>query len=271
MGSKRSNHTSKTTHLWLLMGVQRRQKRPQGPIHRFFWAVPSAVRQASAANRRPKTCASHTWKRLPCARRWSTWPVRILLATSMASYGRLSAFKPAVYYCFPSQRHPSQKTGFHRPFDGLFSLSSRHWPHSLCKQGKCKHTLFPSQRHPSRKTGFHRPFDGLFSLSSRHWPHSLCKQGKCKHTLFPSQRHPSRKTGFHRPFDGLFSLSSRHWPHSLCKQGKCKHTLFPSQRHPSRKTGSHRPFDGLFSLSSRLLCWRLQPNPQAGGSAAPGR
>ena len=38
------------------MGVQRRQKRPQGPIHRFFWAVPSAVRQAFAANRRPKAC-----------------------------------------------------------------------------------------------------------------------------------------------------------------------------------------------------------------------
>ena len=41
------------------------QKRPQGPIHRFFRAVPSAVRQAFLANRRPK-------------------------ATSMASYGRPS-------------------------------------------------------------------------------------------------------------------------------------------------------------------------------------
>ena len=41
---------------------QRRQKRPQGQIHRFFWAVQRAVRQAFAANRRPK-------------------------ATSMASYG----------------------------------------------------------------------------------------------------------------------------------------------------------------------------------------
>ena len=43
----------------------RRQKLPQGQIHRFFWAVQPAVRQAFAANRHPK-------------------------ATSMASYGRPS-------------------------------------------------------------------------------------------------------------------------------------------------------------------------------------
>ena len=144
-----------------------------------------------------------------------------------------------------------QKTASHRPFDGLFALSSRHWPHSLCKRGKCKHTLSPSQRRPSQKTGSHRPFDGLFALSSRHWPHSLCKRGKRKHTFFPSQRRPSQKTASHRPFDGLFALSSRHRPHSLCKRGKCKHTLSPSQRRPSQKTASHRPFDGLFALSSR--------------------
>ena len=62
-----------------------------------------------------------------------------------------------------------------------FALSSRHWPHSLCKRGKRKHTLSPSQRRPSQKTGSHRPFDmfdGLNALSSRHWPHSLCKRGK---------------------------------------------------------------------------------------------
>ena len=106
----------------------------------------------------------------------------------------------------PSQRCPSQKTGSHRPFDGLLDLSSRHWPHSLCKRGKCKHTLFPSQRPPSQKTGSHRPFDGLFALSWCHWPHSLCKRGKCKHTLSPSQRRPWQKTGSHRPFDGLFVL-----------------------------------------------------------------
>ena len=134
-----------------------------------------------------------------------------------------------------------QKTASHRPFDGLFALSSRHWPHSLCKRGKRKHTFFPSQRRPSQKTASHRPFDGLFALSSRHRPHSLCKRGKCKHTLSPSQRRPSQKTASHRPFDGLFALSSRHWPHSLCKRGKRKHTLFPSQRRPSQKTGSHRP------------------------------
>ena len=88
-----------------------------------------------------------------------------------------------------------RKTASHRPFDALFALSSRHWPHSLCKRGKCKHTLSPSQRRPSQKTGSHRPFDGLFALSSRHWPHSVGKRGKCKHTLFPSQRRPSQKTG----------------------------------------------------------------------------
>ena len=44
---------------------------------------------------------------------------------------------------------------FHRklvpitPFAGLFALSSRHWPHSLCKRGNYKHTL--SQR-PARPT-----------------------------------------------------------------------------------------------------------------------
>ena len=43
------------------------------------------------------------------------------------------------------------------PSMGLFALSSRHWPHSLCKRGKRKHTLFPSQRRPSQKTASHRP------------------------------------------------------------------------------------------------------------------
>ena len=85
---------------------------------------------------------------------------------------------------FPAQRRPWQKIGSHRPFDGLFALSWRHWPHSLCKRGKCKHTLSPSQRRPSQKTGSHRPFDGLFALSWRHWPHSLCKRGKCKKCFF---------------------------------------------------------------------------------------
>ena len=66
--------------------------------------------------------------------------------------GFFSAFKPAVYHLSPSQRRPWQKTGSHRPFDGLFALSSRHWPHSLCKRGKRKHTLSPAQRRPSQKT-----------------------------------------------------------------------------------------------------------------------
>ena len=150
--------------------------------------------------------------------------------------------KAYVYVCPACKGNVASdvKTGqIDRPFDGLFALSSRHWPHSLCKRGKYKHTLSPSQRRPSQKTGFHRPFDGLFALSSRHWPHSLCKRGKRKHTLSPSQRRPSQKTGSHRPFDGLFALSSRHWPHSLCKRGKRKHTLSQRPARPTPGNGCH--------------------------------
>ena len=83
--------------------------------------------------------------------------------------GFLWAFKPAVCHLFFSQRRPWQKTGSHRPFDGLFALSSRHWPQSLCKRGKCTHTLFPSQCRPSQKTWSHTPFDGLFALHTVRW------------------------------------------------------------------------------------------------------
>ena len=56
-------------HQWLLMGLQRRQKLPQGQIHCFCSAVQRAIGQAFATNRH-------------------------------------QAFKPAVYYFFPSQRRP---------------------------------------------------------------------------------------------------------------------------------------------------------------------
>ena len=242
--------TTKRPLQWLLMGFQRRQK----PTSMAFYGRPSLPFARAKTLQTPKTLNFKTPKR-PLRR--SSVP---LARHSQPTGIRHQAFKPAVYYFFPSQRRPWQKTCSHTPFDGQFALSSRHWPHSLCKRGKRTHTLFPSQRHPSQKTCSHTPFDGRFALSSRHWPHSLCKRGKRKHTLFPAQRHPAQKTASHTLFDGLFSLSSRHWPHSLCKRGKRKHTLFPAQRHPSQKTASHTLFDGLFSLSSRhwphSLCTR---------------
>ena len=226
-----ANSHPKATHQWLLMG------RLNNPLACFILQPTGTPRPHINSLRRP---------RLPFA---SIYTIQTIPQSQINSF--FSAFQLAVYYLSLSQRRPWQKTASHRPFDGLLALSSRHWPHSLCKRGKCKHTLSPSQRRPSQKTGSHRPFDGLFALSWRHWPHSLCKRGKCKHTLFPAQRRPLQKTGSHRPFDGLFSLSWRHWPHSLCKRGKCKHTLFPAQCRPWQKTASHRPFDGLFALSWR--------------------
>ena len=54
----------------------------------------------------------------------------------------------------PSQRRLSQKTGSHRPFDGLFALSSRHWLQSLCKPGKRKHTLLQRPVRPWPGKGY---------------------------------------------------------------------------------------------------------------------
>ena len=202
---------------------------PAPDINRFLWPLlhPTVSYGHSCIQRPPQghtSMASYGHPSLPFAS-----PKTLKTLQSLINRFFL-VFQLVVYHLSLSQRRPWLKIGFHRPFDGLFSLSWRHWPHSLCKRGKCKHTLSPSQRRPSQKTGSRRLFDGLFALSLFHWPHSLCKRGKCKHTLFPAQRRPWLKIGFHRPFDGLFSLSWRHWPHSLCNRGKCKHTLSPSQR-----------------------------------------
>jgi len=100
---KRLKRLKSLQPLKLAKAFRNAQQLSQGQIHRFFWAVQPAVRQAFAANRHPK-------------------------ATSMASYGRpslpfaslhkhqnvpqsqingfLSAFKPAVCHLFPSQRRP---------------------------------------------------------------------------------------------------------------------------------------------------------------------
>ena len=102
-----------------------------------------------AANRHPKGQINSLRRpRLPFA---SLYTIQKVPQSQINSF--LSAFKLAVYHLSLSQRRPWQKTASHRPFDGLFALSSRHWPHSLCKRGKCKHTLSPSQRRPSQKTG----------------------------------------------------------------------------------------------------------------------
>ena len=108
----------------------RRQMLPQGQINGFLWVFKPAVCQRL-----------HASKGTPRRDQW------LLLGVHAA-----------LYHLSPSQRRPWQKTGSHRPFDCLFALSSRHWPHSLCKRGKRKHTLSPSQRCPSQKTGSHKRF-----------------------------------------------------------------------------------------------------------------
>ena len=127
------------------MGVQAcrlpalKRSKPLQPLqvhfHGFLWA-------SSAGKSYPKA------RSIAFSRRSSVPLARHSQPTGI----RHQAFKPAVYYFFPSQRRPWQKTGSQRPFDGQFALSSRHWPHSLCTRGKRKHTLFPSQRRPSQKT-----------------------------------------------------------------------------------------------------------------------
>ena len=54
-------------------------------------------------------------------------------------------------------RHNASFTenGSHRPSDGLFALSSRHWPHSLCKRGKYKHTLSQRPARPIPGNAYH--------------------------------------------------------------------------------------------------------------------
>ena len=160
-----ANSHPKATHQWLLMG------RLNNPLACFILQPTGTPRPHINSLRRP---------RLPFA---SIYTIQTIPQSQINSF--FSAFQLAVYHLSLSQRRPWQKTASHRPFDGLLALSSRHWPHSLCKRGKCKHTVSPSQRRPSQKTGSHRPFDGLFALSWHHWPHSLCKRGKCTHTLFP--------------------------------------------------------------------------------------
>ena len=81
-------------HQWLLMGLQRRQKLPQGQIHCFFSAVQRAIGQAFATNRHQAsgvqacrlllfsfTTPSLTENLFPHTVRWSICPVFTSLAT----------------------------------------------------------------------------------------------------------------------------------------------------------------------------------------------
>ena len=81
-------------HQWLLLGLQRRQKLPQGQIHCFFSAVQRAIGQAFATNRHQAsgvqacrlllfsfTTPSLTENLFPHTVRWSICPVFTSLAT----------------------------------------------------------------------------------------------------------------------------------------------------------------------------------------------
>ena len=104
----------------------------------------------------------------------------------MASYGRLSAFKPAVNIrCFPSQRRASQKTGSHTPFAGLFALSSRHWPHSLCKRGNYKHTLSQRPARPTPGNGYRLRSGDLPRLCVYLLPHQWLLMGASRRSSLP--------------------------------------------------------------------------------------
>ena len=132
-------------HQWLLMGVQacgwpawKRLKRLK--IKVILKSVLECPTAQAKATPRP-----HQWLlmgvqacRLPGVKRLK----RLKLASKRHPKARSTAaprpHQLLLCHLSPSQRRPSQKTGFHRPFDGLFalSLSSRFWPHSLCKRGK---------------------------------------------------------------------------------------------------------------------------------------